>query len=95
MKDAFFARMSVINQKTADIELVVRKEDSTSNRRLSSLNLNLSLSLSLPLSPSLGEDTETSQALAGETGQLRGTQETNVCESTMNSKKFYSETNYN
>ena len=30
-----------------DIELVVRKEDATSNRRLGSLNFNLSLSLSL------------------------------------------------
>ena len=40
-----FARISVRHQKTADIELVVRKEDSTSNRRLSSLNFNLSLSL--------------------------------------------------
>ena len=45
-----FARISVRHQKTADIELVVRKEDSTSNRRLSSLNFNLSLSLSLSLS---------------------------------------------
>ena len=33
-----------------DIELVVRKEDATSNRRLGSLNFNLSLSLSLSLS---------------------------------------------
>ena len=32
-----------------DIELVVRKEDATSNRRLGSLNFNLSLSLSLSL----------------------------------------------
>ena len=40
-----FARISVRHQKTADIELVVRKEDSTSNRRLSSLNFSLSLSL--------------------------------------------------
>ena len=42
-----FARISVRYQKTADIELVVRKEDSTSNERLSSLKFNLSLSLSL------------------------------------------------
>ena len=34
-----------------DIELVVRKEDATSNRRLGSLNFNLSLSLSLSSSP--------------------------------------------
>ena len=40
-----------INIKTADIELVVRMEDTTSNRRLGSLNFNLSLSLF----PSRGE----------------------------------------
>ena len=36
-----------------DIELVVRKEDATSNRRLGSLNFNLSLSLSLSQSVSV------------------------------------------
>ena len=38
-----FARISVRHKKTADIELVVRKEDSTSNRRLNSLKFNLEL----------------------------------------------------
>ena len=41
-----FVRISVRYQKTVDIELVVRMEDTTSNRRLGSLNFNLSLSLS-------------------------------------------------
>ena len=40
-------RKSALALYSSDIELVVRKEDSTSNRRLSSLNFNLSLSLSL------------------------------------------------
>ena len=40
-------RISALALYSSDIELVVRKEDSTSNRRLSSLNFNLSLSLSL------------------------------------------------
>ena len=44
-----FARISALSQKTTNIELVVRKEDSTSNRRLSSLNFNLYLSLSLSI----------------------------------------------
>ena len=42
-----FVRISVRHQKTVDIELVVRMEDTTSNRRLGSLNFNLPLSLSL------------------------------------------------
>ena len=40
-------RKSMLGLYSPHIELVVRKEDSTSNRRLSSLNFNLSLSLSL------------------------------------------------
>ena len=40
-------RISALALYSSDIELVVRKEDSTSNRRLSSLNFYLSLSLSL------------------------------------------------
>merc|ERR1719506_372516 len=43
-------RKSMLGPYSPHIELVVRKEDSTSNRRLSSLNFNLSLSLSLSLS---------------------------------------------
>ena len=41
-----YTRKSALALYSSDIELVVRKEDSTSNRRLSSLNFNLSLSLS-------------------------------------------------
>ena len=46
-------RKSALALYSSDIELVVRKEDSTSNRRLSSLNFNLSrvLYLSLGLYP--------------------------------------------
>ena len=46
----FSREISKLALFSTDIELVVRKEDTTSNRRLGSLNFNLSLSLSHLLS---------------------------------------------
>ena len=45
-----FVRISVRYQKTVDIELVVRMEDTTSNRRLGSLKFNLELYFFVALS---------------------------------------------